>query len=415
MTGFSRSLACLAAALLALLAAAPAVAQTPKPAPLTILVSIDGFRADYLQRGKTPALAAMAADGVRSQGMRPSFPSLTFPNHYTLATGLRPDRNGMVNNIMEDPARPGVVFNIHDQDKVLDPFWWDEAEPIWVTAEKADVRTAAMFFAGTDVAIRGVRPRDWRPFNNTVTPENRVAQVLAWLKRPPAERPRFVTLYLNAVDRAGHAAGPDSDAVDKALMESDAAIGQLLQGLQAQGLLDTTNVIVVADHGMAAISAGRLIHLADLMPREAFHAVSPGAEAGIRPEPGHEDEVAKALLAPHDHMTCWRKADVPERFHYGKNPRVPPFVCLAQIGWMILPGGGGIVAAGAFTGGDHGYDHYDPQMAALFVAHGPSFRHGVVLPPFDNVDVYPLLAALIGVAPLANDGNPADLKTALAN
>jgi predicted AlkP superfamily pyrophosphatase or phosphodiesterase len=387
----------------------PAAAQTPKPASLTILVSIDGFRADYFQRGKTPALAAMAADGVRSEGMRPSFPSLTFPNHYTLATGLRPDRNGMVNNTMEDPARPGVVFNIHDQDKVLDPFWWDEAEPIWVTAEKAGVRTAAMFFAGTEVPIHGVRPHDWRPFNNTVPPEDRVAQVLAWLKRPPAERPRFVTLYLNAVDRAGHAAGPDSDAVDKALMQSDAAIGQLLHGLQAQGLLDTTNVIVVADHGMAAISQARTIRLTDLMPREAFHPVSFGAESGIRPEPGHDDEVAKALLAPHDHMTCWRKADVPERFHYGKNPRVPPFVCLAQVGWMITPG------AGAVVGGEHGYDPSDPQMAALFIAHGPSFRRGVVLPPFDNVDVYPLLAGLIGVTPLANDGNLADLKPALAN
>ncbi len=412
MTKLIQYLAWIVAALV-LSAAGPVAAQAPKLAPLTILVSIDGFRADYLQRGKTPALAAMAADGVRSEGMRPSFPSLTFPNHYTLATGLRPDRNGMVNNTMEDPTRPGVVFNIHDQDKFLDPFWWDEAEPLWVTAEKAGVHTAAMFFAGTDVPIHGVRPRDWRPFNNTLPPENRVAQVLAWLDRPPADRPRFVTLYLNAVDRAGHSAGPDSDAVDQALMQSDAAIAQLLKGLLARGLLDTTDLVIVADHGMAAISTARVIGLGDLMPSGAFHAVSLGAEAGIRAEPGHEDEVAKALLAPHDHMTCWRKADIPERFHYGKNPRVPPFVCLAQIEWMILQGRGGAILTAA--GGEHGYDPADPRMAALFIAHGPSFRRGVVLPPFDNVDVYPLLAAVTGVTPLPNDGNLADLKAAFAH
>ncbi len=402
-------------AVLTLIGAGPAAAQTPKVAPLTILISIDGFRADYLKRGKTPALTLLATDGVRSEGMRPSFPSLTFPNHYTLATGLRPDRNGMVNNRMEDAARPGVVFDIHDSAKVLDPFWWDQAEPIWVTAEKAGVRTAAMFFAGTEVPIHGVRPQDWRPFNNTVPPEVRVARVLEWAGRPPAERPRFITLYLNAVDQAGHRGGPDSDLVDKALRETDAAIGLLLRGLVARGQLETTNLIIVADHGMAATSQSRTIRLGDLMPSEAFRAVSSGAEAGVQVEPGHEEEVAKALLAPHDHMSCWRKAEIPERFHYGKNPRVPPFVCLAEIGWMIVPGGGpGWVGGSTLPAGEHGYDPYDPQMAALFVARGPSFRHGAVLPSFDNVDVYPLVAAVIGVKPLPNDGNLEDVRAALA-
>lgn len=410
---WGRSLALLAA-VLTLIVAGPVAAQAPKVAPLTILISIDGFRADYLKRGRTPALALLATDGVRSEGMRPSFPSLTFPNHYTLATGLRPDRNGMVNNHMEDPARPGVAFDIHDSDKVLDPFWWDQAEPIWVTAEKAGVRTAAMFFAGTEVAIHGVRPHDWRPFNNTVTPEARVTQVLEWAGRPPEERPHLITLYLNAVDRAGHQAGPDSETVDKALMETDAAIGQLLRGLQAKGLLEVTDLIVVADHGMASISQSRVIRLGELMPREAYRPVSVGAEAGLWPQPGHEEEVAKALLGPHAHMTCWRKADVPERLHYGKNPRVPPFVCLAEVGWMILPIGVGLTGNLTLPGGEHGYDPADPQMAALFVAHGPSFRRGVVLQAFDNVDVYPLVAAVVGVKPLPNDGNLEDLRPALA-
>jgi predicted AlkP superfamily pyrophosphatase or phosphodiesterase len=407
-----RRLAAAFALLLLALAGPPAVAQapavTPKPVALTILISIDGFRADYLQRGRSPALAAMAADGVHA-AMRPSFPSLTFPNHYTLVTGLRPDQHGIVNNNMEDTARPGVTFALSKTDVVHDPIWWDEAEPIWVTAEKAGVRTATMFWPGSDLPIHGVLPHDWRLFNKTTPPDVRVDTVLEWLNRPPAERPRFVTLYFDAVDGAGHLAGPDSDKVDTAITETDAEVGKLLQGLAKRGLLDTTDVIVVADHGMAATSTARVTYLSDLMPDADFHAVAQGAMAGIRAEPGHEDEVAKALLAPHDHMTCWRKADVPERLHYGKNARVPPFVCLAPVGWLIEAAHGRPPPKG-----EHGYDPADPQMAALFVAHGPSFRHGVTLPAFDNVDVYPLLAALIGVKPQPNDGNLADLAPAIA-
>lgn len=396
--------------LLLALAASPALAQAPTPERLTILISIDGFRADYLQRGKTPTLSAMAADGVHA-AMHPSFPSLTFPNHYTLVTGLRPDHHGVVGNTMEDAAKPGVVFALNKPDIAHDPFWWDEAEPLWVSAEKHGVRTATMFWPGSDGPIHGVQPHDWRLFDAKLPASARVGTVLGWLDRPPAERPRFVTLYFDAVDGAGHRAGPDSDQVDEALTQTDAAVGELLKGLAHRGLLETTDIVIVADHGMAATSAARVTFLDDLMAANAFHAVTLGAEAGIRAQPGHEDEVAKALLAAHPHMACWRKADIPKRFHYGENPRVPPFVCLAEVGWVVEAGHAGYGP----PKGEHGFDPDDPQMAALFLAHGPAFRHGVSLPTFDNVDVYPLLAQLIGVKPLPNDGNIAHLRGALAD
>jgi predicted AlkP superfamily pyrophosphatase or phosphodiesterase len=400
-----QKIAAAAATFLALLAT-PALAQAPKPAPLTILVSLDGFRADYLQRGVTPNLAALAADGVRAEAMHPSYPSLTFPNHYTLVTGLRPDHHGVVGNTMIDLKRPGVVFAIGKRELAHDPFWWDGAEPLWVTAENQGVRTATMFWPGSDAPIRGVQPHDWKLFDETFPADGRVDQVLDWLKRPPAERPRFVTLYLNEVDSVGHRDGPDSRELNEALKSTDASIGRLVAGLKAQGLFDQTDLVIVADHGMAPISRDRVIVLDDIMPHAEYRAISVGAEAGIIATPKAEAE----LLKPHPHMTCWRKADVPARFHYGRNPRVPPDVCLAETGWLIEPFFG---PRQKIQGGTHGYDPDDPLMAALFVAHGPAFRKGVVQPAFDNVDVYPLVAALTGVKPQPNDGHLADLAPSL--
>ncbi|HEX4709467.1 ectonucleotide pyrophosphatase/phosphodiesterase [Phenylobacterium sp.] len=411
MNDFLRRIAGAAALLLALVTG-PAVAQAVKPAPLTILISIDGFRADYLQRGVTPSIAALAAEGVRATAMHPSYPSLTFPNHYTLVTGLRPDRSGIVDNNMEDPRKPGVAFSMGKVDISHDPFWWDEAEPLWVTAEKAGVRTATMFWPGSDLPIHGVQPHDWKMYDKKFLADQRVDLVLAWLDRPPAERPRFVTLYFDEVDSAGHAAGPDSQEVNAALARTDAAVGRLVAGLKAKGLFAEADLVIVADHGMAATAPERVTYLDDLLPADGWHAVSMGSEATIRPMPGHEEEVAEALLAPHPHMTCWRKADVPVRFHYGKNPRVPPFVCLGQTGWLIESHAS--VIGHPVGRGAHGFDPYDPLMDALFVAHGPAFKTGAVQPAFDNVDIYPLLAALIGVADRPNDGRLADLTSSLA-
>ncbi|HEX5264410.1 MAG TPA: ectonucleotide pyrophosphatase/phosphodiesterase [Phenylobacterium sp.] len=398
------------AAVLALaFVAAPALAQTVKPAPLTILISIDGFRADYLQRGLTPNIAALAADGVRATAMHPSFPSLTFPNHYTLVTGLRPDHSGIVDNNMEDPRKPGVTFSMARADVSHDPFWWGESEPLWVTAEKAGVRTATMFWPGSDLPIHGVQPHDWKMYDKHVSADQRVDQVLAWLDRPPGERPKFITLYFDEVDSYGHSNGPDSPEVNAALARTDAAIGRLIKGLKSRRLFAETDVVIVADHGMAPTSSDRVTYLEDLLPVADLHIVGLGPEGGLQALPGHEAEAEKALLGTHPHMTCWRKQDVPQRFHYGSNPRVPPIVCLAETGWLISAARGRPVNKGA-----HGFDPYDPLMNALFVAHGPAFRRGVVQPAFDNVDVYPLLAALVGVDTLPNEGNLADLRPSLA-
>lgn len=367
-----------------------------------ILVSIDGFRPDYLDRGQTPTLRALAADGVRAKAMKPSFPSLTFPNHYTLVTGLYPDHHGIVNNRFVDPAT-GRRFVYNNAKTTVDADWWG-GEPIWVGAEKQGVRTATMFWPGSESAIAGVRPSHWLPFNGKMTPKARVDQLFAWMDQPESERARFYTLYFEQVDHAAHEDGPDAPSVNAALREVDTAIAHLVAGLKQRGEFDRVNLIVVSDHGGTAISKERTIFIEDLVPKDDAVAVNLGVLAGFNPRRGRTADVEAKLLKPHDHMRCWRKSDVPARLHYGTNPRIPALICLADDGWQISTREY-LASREKFSLGDHGYDNDDPNMRALFIAHGPAFRRGLVVPEFDNVDVYPLLAHLLGIRPARNDGD----------
>ena len=381
------------------------------PAPV-LLISIDGFRPDYLDRGLSPTLAMLARDGVRAEAMQPAFPSLTFPNHYTLVTGLTPDHHGIVNNTMDDPAIPGQRFSLSNRIAVGDERWWDAATPIWVSADRAGLRTATMFWPGSEAPIHGRRPDYWKPFDAKVTPTQRVDQVLAWLDLPPNLRPRFLTLYFDGVDHQAHAHGPDSAQVNTAIAEVDAALARLLAGLRERGIDRRIDIVIVSDHGMAATPPQQSIQLDDILKLADVEVVTLGVLAGIRARPGFERDVATALAKPQPHMHCWAKQAMPPRLHYGRNPRVPAFVCLADVGWQIST-----VAALARHPesdlGEHGYDNAAPDMRALFIAYGPAFVPGAVLKEFPNVDVYPLLARLLGIVAEASDGDLAPLRPAL--
>lgn len=376
-----------------------------------ILVSIDGFRADYLQRGVTPHLAALAADGVQAESMRPAFPSLTFPNHYTLVTGLYPDHHGIVHNRIEREGE-NDTFIYKKPDTTADPRWWG-GEPIWVGAERQGVRAATMFWPGSDVAIGGVRPSYWKPFDTGFPPQARVDTVLGWLDLPAAERPHFITLYFEQVDRNGHDFGPDSAEVNTALRQLDTALGSLLDGLAARGLRDKANLVVVSDHGQAAASRERIILIDQLIDLDQVRAVNYGVVAGFEPRPGQEDYADRQLLKRHAHMQCWRKNRIPQRLRYGTNPRIPPIICLAAKGWVITNSEWLSGHPDDLSLGEHGYDNQLPEMRALFVANGPAFRHGARVPEFNNVDVYPLLAHLLGIRPARNDGNSETMQRML--
>lgn len=382
---------------------APGVAAADARAPVTILLSIDGFHPDYLKRGITPTLSRLAAEGVQAQ-MRPSFPTKTFPNHYALVTGLHPDRNGIVANRMEDPRREGEVFSMAS----IDPFWWDEAEPIWVTAEKAGIRTATMFWPGSNSAVRGTYPSDWQQFAQALPERNRVAAVVDWLRRPAATRPKLVTLYFDTVDTAGHRFGPASREVNAAIAAADAQVAHLLSELDALG--QPANLILVSDHGMAEVSAERTIDLNAAFGADNIRLVEDGPYAAFAAQPGRDAAVRARLAGPHHHMRCTTRQELPARLAYGRNPRVPPYICIAESGWTIL----GQPPRYPVAGGAHGYDNADPAMRSIFVAGGPAFRRGVTLPIADNVDVYPLLRRLVGLPPARDvDGDAAALSGAL--
>ncbi len=384
-----------------------ACAQAPASPPPVILVSIDGFRADYLDRGLTPVMSRLANDGVRAEALIPVFPTKTFPSHYSIVTGRWPGVHGIIGNEFFAPEL-GRSFRLADREAVRDARFWG-AEPIWVTAERQGIPTAPFFWPGSEAAIGGVRPAYVRAFDPGMPDTARVRQVLEWLDLPPGRRPRFLTLYTNVVDAAGHEFGPDAPETRVAIARADSLIGLLVTGLKARGLEGRVNLIVVSDHGMTSTSPQRVIHPDDFVARDAVEVEALSPVLMLRPHTGLEDSIYRGLRrAPH--LSTYRRAELPERYHLATSPRVPPLVAIADEGWEIRWRTG----SGVVGGGDHGYDDSLSSMRATFLAHGPGFRRGVIVPPFRNIHLYALMAELLGVSPAPTDGSLDSVRTLLS-
>jgi len=292
--------------------------------------------------------------------------------------------------------------------------WWG-GEPIWVTAERAGLVTAAMFWPGTEAPIGGILPRHWKPYDDAVPAAARVDQVLAWLDLPPAERPSFITLYFSDADDAGHDFGPDSPQVRDAIVRLDQQLGRLLDGLRRRSLLDRINLVLVSDHGMAAVSAERVIVLDDYISLDDVEVVDMNPLLGLIPRPGRDEAVYQALLNAHPRLQVYRRDTMPARWQY-THARVPPIFGVADEGWQVLRRVTleGIRSGQILSGGQHGYDPASAaSMRALFIAAGPSFRENVRVPAFQNIHVYNALAAALGITPAANDGDAAVARALL--
>ena len=389
----------------------PATGAAPAVAPQTVvLVSLDGFRWDYVDRPPAVTLRALARRGVRAEGLVPAFPSKTFTNHYTLVTGLGPGRSGILANNFRDPGLGD--FSYRDTAAVRDPRWWG-GEPIWLTAELQGVRSAAMFWVGSEAPIGGRHPADWKPYQHGMPAPARVDTVLSWLGRPVESRPRLVTLYFHHVDAAGHEFGPDAAETDSAIALVDAALARLVRGLDSLGLARETNVVVVSDHGMAATSRDRVVLLDDLMDLAAVEIMDWSPVAQIWPRPGVDPDTLAARLDADPHLRAWTRATLPSRWGLNQSPRTPPVLAVADEGWTITTRASLERDKGTFRGGSHGYDESVITMRGVFVAAGPGFRSGVTAPAFRNVHVYPMLAELLGVTPAPNEGSVDSVRAML--
>jgi predicted AlkP superfamily pyrophosphatase or phosphodiesterase len=402
-------------AILALLLATACARATPQPAPApapqarsrtVIVLGFDGFARRYLDTDSAPALHAFARGGVTTaRGMIPSFPSVTFPSIYALATGLYPDHSGIVNNRFYDPAYDSEF--VYKDPIAREAHWWG-GEPIWMTAEKQGTRSGTMFWVGSDAAIEGMHPSHWHSYDRTVAFSARVDTLLAWLDLPSDARPRLLMGYFEEPDMQGHLHGPDAAETRQAVLRVDSALARLVSGLESRRMYDSIDVIVVADHGMSAISPERVIYLDDVVDSANVHVVNVTPNLMISAKDGDTDALL-ARLKKLPHIAVWKKQDVPARLHYGTNPRITPIVGVADDGWMI----GWRHAKPHAPGGEHGYDNAVPNMRALFLAHGPDFRPGSTIAELPNVDVYDLLARLLGIEPAPNDGTLAPLLPVL--
>jgi predicted AlkP superfamily pyrophosphatase or phosphodiesterase len=386
------------------IAAAAWPAARAQVQPILILISLDGFRADYLSRVDLPHLRLLAARGVRSEGLIPSFPTLTFPNHWTVVTGLRPDKHGIVSNTMIDRSIGPARFSM-SAETATDVRWWG-GEPIWTTAMKQGRKTASMFWPGSEAVL----PTHWKRYDTKFPNQERVKQVLAWLSMPEPERPTFITLYFSDVDSASHSNGPDAPETFAAAQRVDEMVGRLVAGLAEASLLDRTTIVVVSDHGLAETSVNRLIVLDDYISRSEVEVVDSGAWLALNPGPGLTAEtVIQRLSGRHKALTVYRKDALPASLHYGSHGRIPAVVGLLEPGWLIVSRdlAARNAASGWKTGGAHGYSNVAPDMRALFVAAGPRIRRGLTIPPLDNIHLYAFMCELLGLRPAANEGDAA--------
>ncbi|KAI0509652.1 alkaline-phosphatase-like protein [Xylaria bambusicola] len=392
-------------------------------APTTLIISLDGFRADFLTRGLTPRLNAFIKEGVSPLYMTPSFPSVTFPNHYTLATGLYPESHGVVGNTFWDPALQ-AEFYYTDPDRSLDPKWWG-GEPFWVTAELQGLRSAVHMWPGSEAHINNMDPTFLDRYNGKEVLPKKVNRILEFIDKPGLEnpdvnerlRPQLIAAYVPNVDAMGHLYGPNSTEIRATISEVDEMLDQLFQGLEQRNLTDIVNVIIVSDHGMATTDVSRMIQIEDLVDITKVDHLDGWPLVGIRPKKPEDlhllyDQAVNNTKGNPNVEVYLKDKDMPQRYHFANNDRIAPLWIIPKTGWAIVEKAEFNIQEAKVKNisyhprGLHGYDHEHPLMRAIFVARGPAFPHQPhsKVETFQNINVYNILCDSIGMNPMPNNG-----------
>ena len=373
--------------------------------PYVVMVSLDGFRHDYAERFAAPNLLRLAREGVSTETMLPCFPSSTFPNHYSLVTGLYPAHHGLVNNSFYDPAK-GALYQIRDRDKVEDGSWYG-GTPLWVLAEQQGLLSASFFWVGSEAEVQGVRPTWSYRYDNSVPHQTRVQQVVDWLRQPPATRPHLIFAYFSLTDNVGHSHSPDGPEIVQAVAEIDSVIGVLDRELSALGL--PVHLIVVSDHGMYAVDTENPILLEREASLDAFEIATGSCTWMLyQSDTALVAQTLASLQAKaRGRYTAYRRAEVPAHLHFRDSPRIGDIVVIAEPPYVFSRWGFPV------SPGAHGYDpDRVPEMGAIFYAKGPLLPAGKRLAPFRNIHVYPFVAQLLGLdLPTGLDGDPAVLDS----
>ncbi|PHR60462.1 MAG: alkaline phosphatase family protein [Robiginitomaculum sp.] len=389
-----------------------------KEEPIVIMIGIDGLRWDAIDRHPAPELNAIAEAGVRAQSMIPVMPSLTFVNFYSLATGLYAENTGITGNMPYSIEYDAVMGRkMHSESR-----WWG-GEPIWVTAEKQNIRTAAMFWLGSEAEIKGVRPSHWSKYEHYKPHAERVENVLNWLAMDAPERPRFITIYFSDVDSALHRYGPETPEEGNAIAKVDASITSLRAGIEKLGLSDRVNLIIVSDHGITPIDPDFLVYLDDYIDLKHVFVPSFDSPEGPRSNPfahlfvkdkANIDMLYNKLVNAHPHMKAYKRADIPKSWHLDSADRTGDIFVVLDGGGVDGGNekGGGMVFARSMKSvykhaptGMHGYDRFDQDMGATFIAMGPNFKVGVKAKTFENVEVYGIIARILDITPAKTDGD----------
>jgi len=362
------------------------------------MLSMDGFRWDYTDMYNTPNFDKIANKGVKAESMQACFPTKTFPNHYSIVTGLYPDNHGLVNNSFYDPDLD-LSYRIRDRDMVENASFYG-GEPIWVTAEQQNLIAASFYWVGSEAPIGGIYPSYWKTYQHDFPFEQRIDTVIAWLQLPERDRPHLITWYVDEPDSKGHDLGPLNPELGKTIVYLDSLLGIFLDKIETLSFSNELNVIITSDHGMGSTSSERRINLAKNTDPDWFLHIEGGNpiyNITVKPE---FYNIAWEAIRGIPNMQAWEKGEVPERFNYGNNPRVGDFILLADSLWSISFK----ESNSSYTGGSHGYDNQNKDMHAIFYAYGPAFREGYVHPVFSNIDIYPLICEILGIEPAPIDG-----------
>ncbi len=372
-----------------------------------LMISFDGFRSDYLDWYETPNMDRFMGNGVRAQGLIPVFVSKTFPNHYSIATGLYAENHGLIGNHFYDPILDDE-YSLSDRTKVEDPNFY-EGEPIWVTAEKNNIQTASYFWVGSEAPIKETYPTRWKRYDHDFPFHSRIDSVVAWLSMPKPKRPRLCLLYFHEPDHTGHETGPKSNETAMMVTKMDSLFGMLISQLEELPIASKLNILVVSDHGMTEISSERTIDLSNHIDMNKVKQEGSGPYSLLYDINKNELKNIVQQLNESPKITAYAKEDIPERYHFKNHYRIKDVLVVADEGWYINNQAiSSASEAGAYIprGGTHGYDNQLKSMHALFIAKGPSFRENVVVPSFENVNIYPLICHILDITPNKNiDGN----------